>query len=120
MWPPLKLLLAALAALLMPATAWADAAPFDLAGPELRISVTRAGQTLPIARAVTLAAGDRLSIRTELPPGQSVHYLLVAAFLRGATNPPPKAWFFRSQTWDKKAADGLTVTVPVGAQQVLL
>jgi hypothetical protein len=117
---PLKLLLAALAALLIPAIAWADAAPFDLAGPELKISVTRAGQTLPIARAVTLAPGDQLSIKPELPPGQSVHYLLVAAFLRGATNPPPKAWFFQSQTWDKKAAGGLTVTVPTGAQQVLL
>ena len=120
MRPLLKLLFAALAALTIPAVAWGEAAPFDLAGPELKISVTRAGQTLPIARAATLAAGDRLWIKADLPPGQSVRYLLVAAFLRGATNPPPKSWFFQSPTWDKKAVGGLTVTVPVGAQQVLL
>lgn len=113
-------LIAGLAALLVPALARAETAPFDLAGPELKISVTRAGQTLPIARAASLAAGDRISIEPELPSGQSVRYLLVAAFLRGATNPPPKAWFFQSQTWDKKAAGGLSVTVPAGAQQVLV
>ncbi|HEY3948200.1 hypothetical protein [Phenylobacterium sp.] len=115
-----RLLLACLAALLAPAAAWADAAPFDLVGPELQINVSRAGQSLPISRTPTLAAGDQLWIKADLPPGQSAHYLLVAAFLRGATNPPPKAWFFQSQTWDKKAAGGMTVTVPAGAQQVLL
>ncbi|MBS0362596.1 MAG: hypothetical protein JSR98_14565, partial [Proteobacteria bacterium] len=103
-----------------PAAAWADAAPFDLAGPELQINVSRAGQTLPISRTPSLAAGDKLWIKADLPAGQSAHYLLVAAFLRGATNPPPKDWFFQSQTWDKKASGGMTVTVPAGAQQVLL
>ncbi|MBS0334668.1 MAG: hypothetical protein JSS35_18005 [Proteobacteria bacterium] len=114
-------LLAGLAAVLLaPGAVLADAAPFDLAGPELRITVTRAGQTLPIAQAPTLAAGDQLWIKADLPAGQSAHYLLVAAFLRGATNPPPKSWFFSSRTWDRKAAGGMTVTAPVGAQQVLL
>lgn len=120
MRPRLRLLFAALAVLLSPAVARAEAAPFDLAGPELRISVTRAGQTLPIERAATLAAGDKIAIEPELPAGQSVRYLLVAAFLRGATNPPPKTWFFQSQTWQAKGGGGLTVTAPVGAQQVLV
>ena len=104
----------------LPRAAWADAAPFDLAGPGLQISVTRAGVTLPISRTPNLAAGDRLWIKADLPPGQSAHYLLVAAFLRGATNPPPKSWFFQSPTWDKKGAAGMTVTAPQGAQQMLL
>jgi len=104
----------------LPRAAWADAAPFDLAGPGLEISVTHAGVTLPISRTPNLAPGDRLSIKADLPPGQSAHYLLVAAFLRGATNPPPPAWFFQAQTWDKKGAAGMTVTVPQGAQQMLL
>jgi hypothetical protein len=118
----LPLLLAALWAVLAlsPTAAQADAAPFDLAGPGLQITVTRAGVTLPISRTPNLEAGDKLSIKAELPPGQSVHYLLVAAFLRGATNPPPKKWFFQSRTWEKAAAGGLTVTAPEGAQQMLL
>jgi hypothetical protein len=117
----LILLFAMLLALaLPPGAAWADAAPFDLAGPGLQVSVTRAGVTLPISRTPNLAAGDRLWIKADLPPGQSAHYLLVAAFLRGATNPPPKSWFFQSATWDKKGAAGMTVTAPQGAQQVLL
>ena len=51
-----------------------------------------------------------------MPPGQSARYLLIVAFLRGATNPPPKNWFFQSPTWDKKGAEGMTVTAPEGAQ----
>lgn len=104
----------------LPRAAWADAAPFDLAGPGLEVSVTRAGVTLPISRTPNLAAGDRLWIKADLPAGQSAHYLLVAAFLRGATNPPPKSWFFQSPTWDKRGAAGMTVTAPQGAQQMLL
>ena len=49
----------------------------------LQVRVTHAGVTLPIAEVPNLAAGDALSIRADLPPGQSVRYLLVAAFLRG-------------------------------------
>ncbi len=55
------------------------------------------------------------------PAGQSAHYLLVAAFLRGSTNPPPENWFFRQETWDRKEqGKALTVTIPQGAQQVVV
>ncbi|MHB8287152.1 MAG: hypothetical protein ACYDD1_21095, partial [Caulobacteraceae bacterium] len=98
----------------------ADPAQFDLAGPKLNVTVTHAGVTLPIAQVPNLAAGDQLWIKADLPPGQSVHYLMVAAFLRGATNPPPKSWFHGSRTWTPKEAGGLTITVPQDAQQVLI
>jgi hypothetical protein len=84
------------------------------------VSVTRNGRTLPISQTPNLAAGDVLSIKADMPKTQSVHYLLVAAFLRGVTNPPPEAWFFQSQTWMPKAGGGLSITVPQGAQQLLL
>ncbi|MBL6750301.1 MAG: hypothetical protein ISP90_07245 [Nevskia sp.] len=68
-----------------------------------------------------LAEGDRLWIKADLPPTQSAHYLMVAAFLSGSTNPPPESWFFPCKTWTGKCArDGLTVTVPPGAGQVLV
>ena len=99
----------------------ADPAPFDLSGPKLEVKVTRGDQTLPITQVPNLAAGDTLWIRPDFPPGQSAHYLLIAAFLRGSTNPPPENWFFKDETWNKKSEGaGLTVTVPEGAQQVLL
>ena len=98
----------------------ADPAPFDLAGPELEVKVTRGASTLPVSQVPNLAAGDRLWIRADLPQSQSARYLLVVAFLRGSTNPPPQSWFFRCATWERKCAqDGLTVTVPSEAQQVL-
>ena len=75
--------------LLASGTAKADPAPFDLVGPKLNVTVTHAGATLPIAEVPNLAAGDQIWIKAELPPGQSVHSLMVAAFLRGATNPSP-------------------------------
>ncbi|MFY9939194.1 MAG: hypothetical protein WAK33_20090 [Silvibacterium sp.] len=101
--------------------ALADPAPFDLGGPKLEVKVTRGDQTLPITQVPNLAAGDTLWIHPDFPPGQAAHYLLIAAFLRGSTNPPPENWFFKDETWDKKhGSDGLTVTVPEGAQQVLL
>jgi hypothetical protein len=101
--------------------AWADPSPFDLAGPRLEVKVTRAGTTLPISEVPNLAAGDRVWIRADWPEGQAAHYLMVAAFLRGSTNPPPESWFFRQETWNHKSEDeGMTVTVPDGAQQVLL
>lgn len=103
------------------AAARADAAPFDLTGPKLEVKVTRAGKTLPISQVPNLAAGDRVWIKADLPDGQSAHYLLVTAFLRGSTNPPPENWFFRQETWNRKSEDrGLTVTVPQGAQQVVI
>jgi len=101
--------------------AHADPAPFDLAGPNLEVKVTRGAQTLPIAEVPNLAAGDRLWIRADLPTTQSAHYLLIAAFLRGATNPPPKSWFYQCETWSRPCAqDGLSIVVPAESQQVLL
>ena len=116
-----RLLSLVLAAVL--AAAAADAAeppPFDLAGPDLRVSVTHTGVTLPISQAPNLSEGDELSIRADLPDDQSAHYLLVAAFLRGATNPPPKDWFFKAETWTRKGRDGLRIRVPAGAEQALV
>jgi len=109
--------------LLMPAAmaVRADPAPFDLAGPSLDVKVTRGAITLPISEVPNLASGDRLSIKAEFPATQSAQYLMVAAFLSGSTNPPPKNWFFRCETWTRQCAQtGLTITVPQGAQQLLL
>jgi len=100
--------------------ALADPTPFDLVGPQLTVAVTRAGKSLPISQTPNLAQGDQLFIKADLPPSQSVHYLLVAAFLRGATNPPPDNWFYRAETWNHKGRDGLKIVAPVGAQQVLV
>ena len=50
-----------------------------------------------------------------------MRYLLVVAFLRGSTNPPPETWFTRVETWSKQAREeGIVVTVPQDAQQALL
>ena len=73
----------------------ADAGRFDLTGPKIEVHVTRDGRTLPIAQVPNLQAGDKIWLHPDLPPTQSVHYLLVAAFLRGTTNPPPDSWFTR-------------------------
>jgi hypothetical protein len=103
------------------AAAQAAPAPFDLAGPVLDVRITRGGTTLPAAEVPNLAPGDRIWLKADLPATQSVHYLLVAAFLRGSTNPPPESWFFACKTWlGKCAADGLTLDVPQDAQQVLV
>jgi hypothetical protein len=113
--------LAAAVSLAAVASVWADAAPFDLAGPRLEVKITRAGKTLPVSQVPNLAVGDRVWIKADLPEGQAAHYLMVAAFLRGSTNPPPENWFFRQETWNKKTGnEGLTVTVPDGAQQVVI
>jgi hypothetical protein len=99
----------------------ADSAAFDLAGPPVEMRVTRDGKTLPISRVANLQPGDRLWIHPALPDTQSVHYLLVVAFLRGSTNPPPETWFTRVETWTKQAREeGIVVTVPQDAQQALL
>ncbi|MFZ0737798.1 MAG: hypothetical protein WBL70_09140 [Candidatus Acidiferrales bacterium] len=83
--------------------------------------VTRNGKTLPISAVANLQPGDRLWIHPDLPDGQSVHYLLIVAFLRGSTNPPPENWFTRLETWTKQAREeGIVVTVPEEAQQALL
>src|ERR1700733_339423 len=99
----------------------ADPARFDLAGPKVDVHVTRAGRTLPIAQVPNLQPGDKIWLHPDLPPTQSVHYLLVAAFLRGTTNPPPDNWFTEIQTWNKKVREeGVTIIVPAEAQQVIL
>ncbi len=113
------------AALLLLATsllpAQAPPARFDLTGPRIEVNVTRNGQTLPIASVPNLQPGDQLRLHPDLPPTQSVRYLLVAAFLRGTTNPPPDSWFFRIETWDKHVREeGVTITVPDEAQQAIL
>ncbi|MGH8504501.1 MAG: hypothetical protein ACRETM_00885 [Stenotrophobium sp.] len=103
--------------------AHADVAPFDLAGPTIEARVTRGTTTLPASEVPNLAEGDRLWIKADLPPTQSAHYLLVVAFLSGSTNPPPEDWFFPCKTWKEKykcVRNGLSVTVPEGAQQVLV
>jgi hypothetical protein len=113
--------LAALLLLLLSTTLHADPARFDLAGPKVDVHVTRNGRTLPIAQVPNLQAGDKIWLHPDLPPTQSVHYLLVAAFLRGTTNPPPDNWFTEIQTWNKKVREeGVTITVPAEAQQVIL
>ncbi len=114
------LCLAVMGLVLAPLTAMAGPAPFDLVGPRLQITITHAGKTLPISQTPNLAPGDQVWIRLDLPPGESVHYLLVAAVLRGATNPPPPSWFYQDQTWRRKGQDGLKITVPPDAQQMLV
>jgi hypothetical protein len=95
-------------------------APFDLAGPALRVSVTHGQRTLPLAQVPNLSAGDRLAIKADLPADQTARYLMVVAFLRGATNPPPVSWFFRDETWTPKGHDGLSLTIPAGAEQAVV
>src|SRR5450756_450857 len=93
-----------------PRTAHAQAARFDLLGPKVEVRVTRAGKTLPIAQVPNLQPGDKLWLHPDLPPPPSVHYLLIAAFLRGTTNPPPDEWFTKIETWNRNVREeGVTV-----------
>src|SRR6266851_6703152 len=103
-----------LSALLLVCTALhADPARFDLLGPKIDVHVTRDHRTLPIAQVPNLLPGDKIWLHPDLPPTQSVHYLLVAAFLRGPTNPPPDNPSTEIQTWNKKVREeGVTITVP--------
>ncbi len=99
----------------------ADAAAFDLAGPKVDVHVERGGRSLPISRVPNLRPADRLWIHADLPESQSVHYLMIVAFLRGATNPPPEAWFTRIDTWVKQVRqEGVFVTVPADAEEALI
>ncbi len=104
----------------LPLAASAQAARFDLTGPKIDARVTRAGKTLPIAYVPNLQPGDKLWLHPNLPPTQSVHLLLIVAFLRGSTNPPPDEWFTKIETWNHKVNEGVTVTVPNEAQQAIL
>lgn len=114
--------LAALAALLLfPLFLFGDGANFDLDGPALRVRVTRGKQTLDIGQVPNLLDGDKLWIQPVFPAGQTVRYLLIVSFLRGATNPPPVEWFTKAETWaDPARSKGVTVPVPPGAEQALL
>jgi len=115
------LLLAAFLAGFLVTSVQAGPAPFDLAGPTLDVKITRGAKTLPATEVPNLLAGDSVWIKADFPRNQSAHYLMVAAFLSGSTNPPPESWFFPCKTWTGKCGqDGLTVTVPQGAQQVLV
>jgi len=94
---------------------------FDLLGPKLDVHVKRGEITLPIGEIPNLLPGDRLWIHPDLPESQSARFVLVVAFLRGATNPPPPEWFTRVETWTREArAEGVFITVPAEAQQALL
>src|ERR1700741_2113164 len=79
--------------------ALADPAAFDLTGPTVEVEVTRGKVTLPISQVPDLSAGDRVWLKAEMSAGQSVHFLMVAVFLRGSTEPPPATWFSRCETW---------------------
>ncbi len=107
--------------LISAAAALADSSAFDLPGPSVSVRVTRGGKSLPISAVPNLQPGDRIWVHPELPTSQSVHYLLIAAFLRGATNPPPDNWFTKADTWSKKVREeGIVLTVPEDAEQLLL
>ncbi|HXS12306.1 MAG TPA: hypothetical protein VN734_06360 [Acidobacteriaceae bacterium] len=96
-------------------------ARFDLVGPRINVRVTRNGVTLPISEVPNLQPGDRIWLHPDLPPTQSVKYLLICVFLRGNTNPPPEDWFTRIETWQKNVREeGVFVTVPREAQQAVL
>jgi hypothetical protein len=114
-------LFSALLLMFAPAGAPPGTVAFDLPGPQVEVRVTRAGKTLPIAQVPNLQAGDRIWVHPNLPDEQSVRYVLVAAFLRGATNPPPESWFTKAETWTKQVREeGIVLTVPKDAQQLLL
>ena len=118
-----RLRTAAAVAICFSFAAWlhAESAPFDLKGPDVEVLVTRGNKTLPIAQVPSLQAGDRLRIHPDLPDTQSVHYLLVVAFLRGVTNPPPPEWFTRIETWKQPFRDeGAEVKVPEEAEQAAI
>lgn len=113
------LCLAAIATVMAAPAAQAAPSAFDLTGPRLDVAITHGGVTLPLAWVPNLAEGDRVSITLDLPPGQSERYLVVAAFLRGAIDRPPRDWFHTTRSW--KAKEGtLSLIVPKGAQQLAL
>ncbi len=102
-------------------SARAAGAEFDLVGPQVEVRVIRNNKGLPIAQVPNLRPGDKVWVHPVLPEDQAVRYILVIAFLRGPTNPPPDGWFTRTETWSKEVREeGMHVTVPQGAQQALL
>ena len=69
------------------------------------VHVKRADVTLPISQTPNLLPGDRLWIHPDFPESQSARYVLVVAFLRGATNPPPADWFTHVETWTREVRE---------------
>ena len=117
----LFLLLVLLALEGKPVHGQAAAPSFDLIGPKVDVRVKRGEITLPIGQVPNLLPGDRLWIHPVFPESQSERYVLIVAFLRGATNPPPADWFTRVDTWSKHAREeGIFVTVPEEAQQAIV
>ena len=105
----------------LPRALHAQAAQFDLQGPTLEVKVQRAGKTLPIADVPSLQEGDRLWLHPVLGEHESVHYLMIAVFLRGSTNPPPDNWFTKVEAWNKQVIEeGTYIVVPPGAQQAIV
>ncbi len=101
--------------------ALADGAAFDLSGPPVDVRVRRGESTLPISEVPNLQPGDRLWVHPDLPESQSAHYMMIIAFLRGVTNPPPDNWFTKVETWNKQVhEEGVWVTVPEEAQEALV
>jgi hypothetical protein len=99
----------------------ANAQAFDLTGPKVDVHVKRGDVTLPIGEVPNLQVNDRLWIHPDFPESQSARYILIVAFLRGATNPPPPEWFTKVDTWNKQIRDeGVFVTVPQEAQQAIV
>ena len=98
-----------------------SAPPFDLSGPKVDVRVKRGEVTLPIGEIPNLLAGDRLWVHPDFPESQATHYVLIVAFLRGATNQPPAEWFTRVETWTREVREeGVFITVPREAQQALI
>ncbi|MGC8550213.1 MAG: hypothetical protein ACP5M4_10990 [Acidobacteriaceae bacterium] len=116
----LRILCCAVVLLCLGIPALADSTSFDLSGPTLESTVTRGEMRLPIAEVPNLQAGDRVWVQANFPATQSVHYLMVVVFLRGSTNPPPDNWFHQDETWKGRGSEGLTLTVPKGARQMLV
>ncbi|MDB5715869.1 MAG: hypothetical protein JWO15_3266, partial [Sphingomonadales bacterium] len=112
-----SLCLFALVTIALPA--WAASSAFDLVGPRLTVAVTRDGTTLPLAQVPNLAEGDRVSIAPDPARVNGERYRIVAAFLRGAVDRPPKEWFHEALSWKPKSAS-LSLSVPKGAQQMAL
>ncbi len=97
------------------------AAQFDLQGPTLEVKVQRDGRTLPIGEVPNLQPGDRLWLHPVLGEHESVHYLMVAVFLRGSTNPPPDEWFHKVEAWNRNVMEeGEYLLVPPGAEQAIV
>jgi hypothetical protein len=116
-----RLVITAVALLTIGMTARADNNSFDLLGPRIEMKVSRKGKSLPISQVANLQPGDRLWLHPDFPDDQSARYLLIVAFLRGATNPPPESWFTKAETWTKPVREeGIVVTVPQDAQQAIL